>query len=429
MKLFQQLLVAGAALSFIAPIGAQASDVINLEGMNDYNRSKKSTSKRFNSNTFVNEVNEKLATLKGRVDGLEAQQNGIEAGAFSSTTTMDGKAVMWIGGMDGATEIDGTDTESVQTGYTYTMNLNTSFSGDDNLYVRLKGGESGDVWELKPAGYHIETKNTGDAFRVDKIWYSFPVGDNITAFAGPMIENYYMYVTPSIYKPGALKAFKLGGNSNFGASTDTGFGFKYEADNGFAVASNVVDKNGNSTGFFQDNGVSKWDTQIAFTQPRYHVSVTASNAQNWTSQQYNATAFGEDTASDSMGFAFRAYWMPEETGTAVPEITVGYDVKDFENGAVGTADDADSWMVGLTWKDMFQADDRIGAAITQPLKVTSVVGGGAFDEVDPILWEVYYSWKQNDSMSITPAIFGGTDSWADSEDDTLGVVVTTAFKF
>ena len=52
-----------------------------------------------------------------------------------------------------------------------------------------------------------------------------------------------MYVTPSIYKPGALKAFKLGGNSNFGASTDVGFGFKYEADNGFAIASNVVDKN------------------------------------------------------------------------------------------------------------------------------------------------------------------------------------------
>ena len=47
-------------------------------------------------------------------------------------------------------------------------------------------------------GYHIETKDTDDAFRVDKIWYSFPVGDNFTGFFGPRIENYYMYVTPSI---------------------------------------------------------------------------------------------------------------------------------------------------------------------------------------------------------------------------------------
>ena len=428
------MLVAGAALSLIAPIGAQASDVLNLEGMNDYKRSKKSSIKRFDKNTFVNEVNENLATLKGSVDGLGARLNDIEAGAFSSTTTMDGKAIMWVGGLDGAKEIDGTDNESLQTGYTYTMNLNTSFTGDDNLYVRLKAGESGDVWELKPAGYHIETKNTSDEFKVDKMWYSFPIGDNITAFAGPRIENYYMYITPSIYKPGALKAFKLGGNSNFGASTDVGFGFKYETEGGFGFASNLVDKNadGNKTGktgFGQDDGVSKWDTQVAYTTDRWHLSATISNAQNWTSQQYNATAFGEDTASDSIGYAYRAYWTPEDTGTAVPEISVGYDSKDFEDGATGAADEADSWMVGLTWKDMFQADDRIGLAFTQPLKVTKVVGGGSFTEVDPLLWEAYYSFKPNDSMSITPAVFGGSDSWADKEDDTFGAVVTTTFKF
>ena len=33
-----------------------------------------------------------LQILKGRVDGLEAQQNEFEAGGFSDTTTMDGKA-------------------------------------------------------------------------------------------------------------------------------------------------------------------------------------------------------------------------------------------------------------------------------------------------------------------------------------------------
>ena len=420
------MLVATAAASLFAPVATQASDVLNLDGMNDYSRSKKS-SKRIDSKTFINNVNEDIAVLNGRVDGLEAQHNDIEAGAFSSTTSMDGKAVMWIGGVDGGDNLDGQET--VQTGYTYTMNLNTSFSGDDNLYVRLKAGDNGDVWALKPAGYHIETKNTGDSFNVDKLWYTFPIGDNITAFAGPRIENYYMYITPSIYKPGALKAFKLGGNSNFGASTDVGFGFKYESENGFGFASNIVDKNADSSGFMQDDSVSKWDTQVAYTTDRWHVSATLSNAQNWTSQQYNATAFGEDTATDSTGYALRAYWMPEETGTAVPEISVGYDTKNFEDGSTGDADDADSYMIGLTWKDMFQADDRIGLAITQPLAVNSVVGGGTVDEVDPLLWELYYSFKPNDSMSVTPAIFGGSDSWADDDDDTFGAVVTTTFKF
>ena len=424
------MLVAGASLSLFAPVAAQASDVVNLEEMNSYARSETKSSK-IDSKTFINEVSEDIANLKGRVDGLEAQQNNFEAGSFSDTTTLDGKAVFTVGSVDTEGAKDGVDegyTGEVVAAYSYRMNLNTSFSGDDNLYVRLKGGETGDAWKSKPATYHIDTKDTNDEFRVDKIWYTFPVGDSITGFIGPRIENYYMYVTPSIYKPGALKAFKLGGNSNFGASTDTGFGFKYEADNGFAVATNVVDKNGDSTGWFQDDGVSKWDTQIAYTQDRYHLSLTYSKGQNWESQIYNATALGENTASDSVGYAARAYWMPEETGTAVPEISVGYDVKNFYDDTIDTVDEADSWMVGLTWKDMFQADDRIGIALTQPLKATSLVGGGATNEVDPLLWEAYYSWKANDSMTITPAIFGGSDSFEEG-DDTFGAVVTTAFKF
>ena len=100
MKLFQQMLVATASLGLIAPIAAQASDIINLEGMNDYSRSKKSSSKRFDNNTFVNQVNEELAGLKSRIDGLEAQQNNFEAGSFSDTTTLDGKAIFTIGSVD-----------------------------------------------------------------------------------------------------------------------------------------------------------------------------------------------------------------------------------------------------------------------------------------------------------------------------------------
>ena len=49
------MLVAGTALSLIAPVASQASETLNLEEMNSYVRSKK-TSQRFDSNTFQNEV-------------------------------------------------------------------------------------------------------------------------------------------------------------------------------------------------------------------------------------------------------------------------------------------------------------------------------------------------------------------------------------
>ena len=53
MKLFQQMLVAGASVSLLAPIAAQASDVVNVEEMNSYARSTKKQSSRLDSKTFT----------------------------------------------------------------------------------------------------------------------------------------------------------------------------------------------------------------------------------------------------------------------------------------------------------------------------------------------------------------------------------------
>ena len=76
-----------------------------------------------------------------------------------------------------------------------------------------------------------------------------------------------------------------------------------------------------------------------------------------------------------------------------------------------------------------QADDKIGFAFTKPLAAVSLVGGGDTGEGNgPYLWELYYSFKQNDSMTITPAVFAGKDVWQE-QDNIFGVVVTTALKF
>ena len=136
MKLFQKLLVAGTALGVLTPMAAQASEAFNLEAMKSYERSG-SKAKRFDSTTFTKEVSEEIATLKGRVDGLEVKQNEFEAGSFSDTTTLDGKAVFSVGQAD---TDDGALDGKIQGTYTYTWNLNSSFTGDDNLYVRIKSG-------------------------------------------------------------------------------------------------------------------------------------------------------------------------------------------------------------------------------------------------------------------------------------------------
>ena len=424
MKLFQKLLVASTAVGLIAPMAAQASETMNLEDMNSYGR-KNSKSQRFDNKTFINEVSEELATLKGRVDGLEAQQNDFEAGSFSDTTTLDGKAVFTIGSFD--TDPYTTSTEgTVQGMYRFTINLNSSFTGDDNLYVRIKtGNASGAAVGKGEANTYISAaKGSSDALKVDKIWYTTPVGESNTVWVGPKIENYYMHATtPSIYKP-VLKAFTLGGNAAaYGASTSPGAGWAYKADNGFAVSSNFTTKSGNSTGILTDEGATSWATQVGYTQPRYSVSAILNQKYNgWADTSYFTSDDGAVRPGDgsSTNIGLRGWWRPEETGTATPSISVGYDTS--ETDATGNSNTT-AYFVGLNWQDIFSADDRIGAAIGQPQKHED-------DTVDPFLYEVYYEYKINDSVTLTPTIFGGTHKNAkDVEVDMFGYVVNTTFKF
>ena len=478
------MLVASAAASMIAPFAAQATDV-NLEDMNSYSTSSKSAGftnnylnvqpgdwahqsikdlvnsrgcdinvndkslTRFEAASIVNsclgnvaevtnverslidEFSSELALLRGRVDGIEARMNEFEAGSFSDTTTLDGKAVFALSAIDGADELG--KSEATTLAYVYQMNLNTSFTGDDNLYVRLKSGDGWTNLTNKPATYHNEAKGTSNALKVDKIWYTFPIGDKVTGTVGPLIENYYMLAaTPSVYKPKVLKAFRFGGHGiAFGASTSVGLGLKYVGDNGFASSITVNSKNGeDASGFLTAEDQNKVNIMGAYTGDNYHLSATYTTQQKGYTggYPYFSTSAAKQTGIDTDGWALRGWWRPDETGTAVPSISVGFDTVSYNTSAAGKYREGEGYSVALNWGDIFQADDTIGLAFGAPIKGKDNVTAGTTD-VDPFLWEAYYSFRPNDSIEITPGIFGGTDAYADTDDDIFGAVLTTVFRF
>ena len=80
---------------------------------------------------------------------------------------------------------------------------------------------------------------------------------------------------------------------------------------------------------------------------------------------------------------------------------------------------------------MFQDSDYIGIGLGQPLKVTETANGAAADDagIDPFLWELTYSFKVNDSVTMIPAVFGGTDIQNSTDEDIFGAALTTKFKF
>jgi hypothetical protein len=157
MKLFQQLLLAPAALGLLAPVAAQAADM-NLDGINKYAGSEEQVTSisqfsdvkptdwayqalsnlierygcvagypngtykggqamtRYEAAALLNacldrisevtdelkrlmkEFEKELAVLRGRVDGLEAKVGELEATQFSTTTKLKGIATFVIGG-------------------------------------------------------------------------------------------------------------------------------------------------------------------------------------------------------------------------------------------------------------------------------------------------------------------------------------------
>ena len=406
MKLFRSLLVAPATLGLLAPMAATANEVT----INDFNPA------------------EELAVTNSRVDGLEARLNNFEAGGFSDTTTLDGKAVFALAAADHSNESGNyTAEEKVQMQYSYTMNLNSSFTGDDNLYVRIKtGNAAGWTATSTHGGYLSSSKDSSDALKVDKIWYTFPVGERNTVWIGPEIENYYMHATtPSLYSP-TLKQFTLGGNASaYGASTNSGFGWAYNADNGFAVSSNFVSKQTNDAdaGLLTNNAQTSWATQIGYTQPQYSVSAILNLKYNGWSDSYFSTSNGKarSGSANSSNIGLRAWWRPEETGTATPSISVGYDTSEID-GATSGQETTDMLFVGLNWDDIFTPEDKIGLAFGQPQTRED-------ETVDPFSYEAYYQYRVNDATTVRTTVFGNSDRDGTLGNDNTGVVVETAFKF
>ena len=177
-----------------------------------------------------------------------------------------------------------------------------------------------------------------------------------------------------------------------------------------------------------EESVTSWATQIGLTKDQYSASLMVNQKYNGWEDGYYSTDKGHkrlNTAglqkANSTNYGLRGWWRPLDGGTATPSISVGYDFSSIDDIA-GTTDETDAWFVGLNWVDIFQPDDKIGLAFGQPQTRED-------ETVEPFAWEAYYEFKVNDSVSVTPAIFGATDRAGTANEDMTGAVLQTTFKF
>ncbi|MBE9165277.1 MULTISPECIES: iron uptake porin [Microcoleaceae] len=132
-----------------------------------------------------------LATLRGRVDALEARTSELEANQFSTTTKLTGEAIFALsddfGGNDGLfgrgnDRIIGKGNNETVFQQRVRLNLNTSFTGRDLLLTRLQVG-NGQRFNLGATSEGTQTWNvvgrTDNVVALDSLLYKFPVGQNL----------------------------------------------------------------------------------------------------------------------------------------------------------------------------------------------------------------------------------------------------------
>jgi hypothetical protein len=358
--------------------------------------------------------------------------------------------------------------------------LNTSFTGKDLLYTRLRTGNfntnafSGKGYTGKQSQIE-DSKSSGNSLKVDKIWYQFPLGNDFQAFIGPEIENYYMLAaTPGVYKH-VLKQFKLGGYYGaYGASTSPGFGLNWisnrNADYGDAklkISANYVAGRGDSSdpnkgGLFANNSKGKFLSQIAYGSPQWQVSAAYAYSQKEMTVGGAGTNAGLNSKkySDANQFNLNAYYQPLDSGW-MPSVSVGWSITSFNNdfknanGTTGFQDgnvtQSQGWLVGLNWQDAFMRGNRLGFAIGQPQFATALENQGnkkkdgtkvGYADDGNYAMELYYDFQVTDNITVTPALFylsrpfgqetgssyktggAGADTFS-----TLGGLVQTTFKF
>ena len=393
MKLFKSLLVAPATLGLLAPMSATANE-LNLTEVSGYSSSEEVQN--------ISEFNSKeLAVTNSRVDGLEARMNNYEAGSFSETTTASFSADLYVGAV--SDDDGGATDDAVASTYSFQIDLNTSFTGEDSLDISLDAGNSNTQGTAEFDG----NSTTSDSLQVDGVSYTFPLGENTTVIVGDNTDGSALFTTACAYG-GPSNTLDDCGNVNAGITNGGAMvGVAYDFGTGLTAA---IGWAGDETTVLTEEGGDDYGINIAYTADNYGVSLTYGVIETDDGAN-NPTLDGfEDTYT-----AVNAYYTPEG---GFPSISVGYESGD-DGSAASTADELESIFVGLTWDEVGPGSAGVAFGTRTP----------TVEDADAqYMYEAYYSYPLNDGMTITPLIFVQEQSAA-GVDDTTGLMVKTSFSF
>jgi Carbohydrate-selective porin, OprB family/S-layer homology domain len=387
------------------------------------------------------EFKTELATLKGRVDGLEARTKTLEAQQFSTTTKLSGIAVFSAAYGDTIGSKTYIDPETNAASLTDTrataiasvqLNFNTSFAGSDLLQTTLFFGNGGqDLFGAANIG-GTTTNPTSSAQSLfvpgQYYWTGYPssVGLYRLAYTFKPIKDLSVTVGPLFYATDIIDLNSYTAPSN-------GFSSWFFINNPLINPYQVNFFGGAGAGINWQIGGGPFAFRAVYIASSPFNSVANTFGGGLFGDPYQGTAeleyakkFGKDGVNN---FAVRLQYtnsatsnISQNAGGLNAELSLGrfglfarYGISGGKayGGATPTPYDfsgvsagdfiAQTWMVGAGIKDVFIPGSLLAVASGQPF-INDLPSALGVNDKTQTNFEAFYRFPINDNISITPIV-------------------------
>ena len=429
------------------------------------------------------EFSAELATLRGRVDALEARTAQLEANQFSTTTKLVGEAVFSLSEAFGdrqavpASTLVNTPNASrrnLDSNTTFSdrirLSLNSSFTGTDQLQIRLQAGNvfnnNGNSLGTAATGSNMTRlaydgfDNNQNGVTIDKINYGFNLTNavrvKVDANNGEFWENINNFNPDfsssgrgSISRYGRFSPIYRQGQGGAGATISLNPKGSISASVGYLaggsnnVSSNPADRAGLFDGNYAALGQISIQPSKAFnvglTYARTYQNAFVTNNVSRNVSLFESTGstlanqpFG-NVATEANHYGIEASLKPSDK--IVLGGWVGYTDAEAKAGAnVGRGAEVWYWGTTLALKDFGREGNMLGLVFGQPPKVTSndyrIGNVEQRDRNTSYHLEGLYKMQLNDNISVTPALLVIFNPEHNDSNDTIYVgTLRTTFTF
>lgn len=405
-----------------------------------------------------------LATVRGRVDALEARTATLEQQQFSTTTKLGVELVSYLADAFGE---NAGPVNNPSLGYRLRLDFDTSFSGRDRFRLRLQSTNLRrlDTATTFPsaalAGATDETRflatsvSQNGEMTLNRLQYRFPVGDRLTVYLDANTIDPSIVTDPitpfNDQVNGAVSNFgqinpiffpvgnRAGIAANFAVSPSISWDFGYYGEDTTIGGPNFPDQR---SGIF-NGGYSAW-TQLVLTSGSLKLGLMYLNTysvRNGVDTLAGSNAAKIIGAGPVIGNSYGA----QLTYRLAPTFELGGWVGLTEARSLGdgTKGDADIWnfAVNLAFPDLGKKGNLGGLVFGMQPKLTGTstpalaqaIGlpiGQRRDRDTGFHIEAFYRYQLNDNISITPGVIWLTAPNHDARNpDVVVGVVRTTFTF